>query len=306
MSEINDIISNTTDYQAEDCMEKKKAAGISITSNTVITLLKIFTGIISGSISIISEAIHSCFDIGASLLTYFAVSRSNKPADNSHPYGYGKYEDLSGFIEGSLIVFAGFYILYEIGKKIITGYSVTFEPQLCIYVMAFSVMVNIIVGNYILHVARKTESTALYADSQHLKADVFSSFGVLLGFLLIKITGMVVLDAVVAFIVAITILKTGMKIVKKALNNLLDGALPAEDITAIERILDNNTAIRGYKDLKARQIGRTKDIEVTLFFRPEINVYDCHNICDEIEKEIGQEIPKSMTMIHAEPYIEQK
>ena len=191
-------------------MEKKRAAFLSILSNTVIITLKIVTGILSGSISIISEAIHSSFDVLASCFTYFAVSRSDKSADNSHPYGYGKYEDLAGFIEGSLILFAGMFIIYEVIKKLIIGYSVAFEPKLCIYVMAFAVMSNIIVGNYVLYVARRTESVALYADSQHLKADVFSSFGVLCGFIVIKATGIVILDAVIASIVGITILKTGI------------------------------------------------------------------------------------------------
>ncbi|MBQ9245189.1 cation transporter [bacterium] len=283
-------------------MEKKRAAFLSIASNSVIICLKIITGVISGSLSIISEAIHSSLDILASILTYFAVSRSGAPADKTHPYGYGKYEDLSGFIEGCLIVVAGLYILFEVIKKIITGYTVTFEPTLCIYVMAFAVISNIIVGNYILHVARKTDSIALYADSQHLRADVYSSFGVLCGFLLIKATGLVIIDAVIALFVANVILKTGINLVKKTVNNLLDGSLPAADITKIESILDENKLIRGYKDLKARQQGKCKNIEITLYFHPELNVKECHNICNEIEREIKEKLPTSSTMIHAEPY----
>src|SRR5574344_2871404 len=103
--------------------EKKIAAGLSITSNAIIILLKITAGIISGSISIISEAIHSMSDFLASVLTFFAVSRSAEPADKDHPFGHGKYEDMSGFIEGGLIIFAGFFIIYEAISKLIKGYT---------------------------------------------------------------------------------------------------------------------------------------------------------------------------------------
>ena len=98
--------------------EKKLAAGLSITSNAVIIILKFIAGIISGSISIISEAIHSMSDFLASVLTFFAVMKSSEPADKEHPFGHGKYEDMSGFIEGGLIIFAALYIIYEACKKV--------------------------------------------------------------------------------------------------------------------------------------------------------------------------------------------
>ncbi len=282
--------------------EKKKAAIISISSNSILIVLKIITGIISGSISIISEAIHSLLDIFASVLTFFAVSQSNKPADSDHPYGHGKYEDMAGFVEGSLIVLAGLYILYEVIKRIITGYSAEFEPKLCIIVMAIAVIANIIVSNYVLKIARKTQSIALYADSHHLKADVYSSFGVLCGFLLIKLTGINSLDAIIACIVATVILRTGIEIIKKTINNLLDGTLPAEDLEKIKKILDSNGSIKGYKNLMTRQMGQNKDVKVTLLFSPEISLCECHKICDEIEKEINNELPHAVTVIHAEPF----
>ena len=281
--------------------QKKVAAGLSITSNAVIILLKIVAGILSGSISIISEAIHSFSDFLASVLTFFAVSRSSEPADKEHPFGHGKYEDMSGFIEGGLIILAGLYIIYESVKKLIWGYNLDFNSMLGIYVMAFAVIANFIVSSYLFYVAKKADSVSLYADAEHLRTDIFSSLGVLIGLILIKITGIVILDPIIAIIVAIIIIKAGYSISKETLNNLLDGSLPKEDMKKIESILDNNISIKGYKDLKTRKVGQCKDIEITIFFEPNLTIAQCHKICDEIEEEIAKSFTNITIIIHPEP-----
>lgn len=281
--------------------QKKFAAGLSITSNAVIILLKIIAGILSGSISIISEAIHSFSDFLASVLTFFAVTRSSEPADKEHQFGHGKYEDMSGFIEGGLIILAGLYIIYESFKKLIWGYNLEFDSMLGIYVMAFAVIANFIVSSYLFYVAKKADSVSLYADAEHLRTDIFSSLGVLIGLILIKITGIVILDPIIAIIVAIIIIKAGYSISKETLNNLLDGSLPKEDMKKIESILDNNISIKGYKDLRTRKVGQCKDIEVTIFFEPNLTIAQCHKICDEIEAEFAKSFSNMTIIIHPEP-----
>lgn len=281
--------------------QKKFAAGLSITSNAIIILLKIVAGILSGSISIISEAIHSFSDFLASVLTFFAVSRSSEPADKEHPFGHGKYEDMSGFIEGGLIILAGLYIIYESVKKLILGYNIEFNSMLGIYVMAFAVVANFMVSSYLFYVAKKADSVSLYADAEHLRTDIFSSLGVLIGLILIKITGIVILDPIIAIIVAIIIIKAGYSISKETLNNLLDGSLPEEDMKKIESILENNISIKGYKDLKTRKVGQCKDIEITIFFEPNLTIAQCHKICDEIEEEIAKSFTNITIIIHPEP-----
>lgn len=281
--------------------EKKFAAGISITSNAFIIITKLIAGVISGSISIISEAIHSFSDFLASVLTFFAVTRSAEPADKEHPFGHGKYEDMSGFIEGGLIIFAGFYIIYEAISKLVFGYHVKAEPMLGIYVMAFAVIANLLVSRYLFVVAKKSDSVSLYADAQHLSTDIFSSLGVLLGLLLIKITGLTILDPIIAIVVAIVILKAGFSIAKDTLNNLLDGSIPYCDIQTIEKIVNGNIVIKGYKNIKGRKAGQQKEIEMTLLFNPDMKLSCCHSICDQIECEIKQNLGNVSTIIHAEP-----
>ncbi len=281
--------------------EKKFAAGLSITSNAIIIITKIIAGMLSGSISIISEAIHSMSDFLASVLTFFAVTRSAEPADKEHPFGHGKYEDMSGFIEGGLIIFAGCFIVFESTKKIILGYTLQTESMLGIYVMALAVVANFVVSRYLFYVAKKSDSVSLLADAEHLSTDIFSSLGVLVGLVLIKITGIAALDPIVAIVVAVIILKTGFMISKETLNNLLDGSLPQEDIKKIETILKNNKVIKGFKNIKGRKSGQYKDIELTLLFNPDMKISCAHNICDQIENEIKKELGNVSTIIHAEP-----
>ena len=283
--------------------EKKLVAGLSISSNAFIIILKFIAGSISGSISIISEAIHSLSDFLASVLTFFAVIKSSEPADKTHPFGHGKYEDMSGFIEGGLIIFAGFYIIWEALKKIIFHQTVEVDTTLGICVMLFAVVANIFVSSYLFKVAEKSDSVSLHADGEHLRTDVFSSLGVLLGLVLIKVTGIPVLDPIIAILVAIFVLKAGFEISKKTLNNLLDGTLPTEDIETIKNIINsyNNECLRGYKDLKARRSGPSKDIEITMLFPEDMTISDCHKICDDIENLLKKNLGNCNTIIHAEP-----
>ena len=281
--------------------EKKFAAALSITSNTLVFLFKIVAGILSGSISIISEAIHSVSDFLASVLTFFAVTRSSEPADKEHPFGHGKYEDMSGFIEGGLIILAGIYIIYESSKKLIYGYELKSEPLLGIAAMGFAVLANFLVSQYLFYVAKKSDSVSLKADGEHLRTDIYSSLGVLIGLILIKYTGLAILDPIIAIIVALIIFKAGFEISKETLNNLLDSSISDEDIEKIENIIKNNQIVKGYKNIKGRKSGQYKEVELTLLFNEDMKIKCCHNICDQIECEIKNEIENASIVIHPEP-----
>ena len=283
--------------------EKKLAAGLSITSNAIIIILKFIAGVISGSISIISEAIHSLSDFLASVLTFFAVMKSSEPADETHPFGHGKYEDMSGFIEGGLIIFAAFYIIYEAFKKLFFHYTFEVDTTPGIAVMLFAVIANFFVSRYLFKVAKKSNSISLFADGEHLRTDIYSSLGVMAGLILIKITGIEILDPIIAILVALFILKAGFSIAKETLNNLLDGSLPYEDLKLIEEIISSydNECVKGYKNIKARRCGPSKDIEITMLFPNDMTISECHKICDEIEELISQKLGHATIMIHAEP-----
>ena len=283
-------------------VKKKFVAFISIISNVILTLLKIIAGYFSGSISIISEAIHSLSDVFASVLTFFSVLKSSKPADDDHPYGHGKYEDMSGFIEGLLIVFASFYIIYEALNKVLSNNIMQTENNLGIIVMFVAVLANISVSNILFKTAKESNSISLYADAQHLRTDVYSSLGVLGGLILIKITGYYILDSIIAILIALFIFKTGYNISKKAFANLLDHSLEDSDIEKIKEIIKQfpDTKLKE-NGIKTRQTGPSIDIDLILQFDGDTTINTCHKICDEIEVLIRQTFGNCQISIHSEP-----
>lgn len=285
--------------------EKKIAAMVSIISNTSLILLKFVAGIISGSIGIISEAIHSSMDLLASVITFFSVAESSKPADNDHHFGHGKYEDFTSFIEGLLIILAAFYIIYESLKKILFSLRIEIDAHIGLTVMLISVIANIFVSAYLFRIAKKTGSTALYADGEHLRTDVYSSFAVLTGLIMVKITGNHIFDPIMAILVAIIIFAAGYKICDNATKSLLDTSLDEESNLKIKEIIDQykENGIISLKKLRTRRAGLKKNIEITMIVEKTMQISTSHEICDKIEEEIENCLKNTEISIHLEPNI---
>ncbi len=201
--------------------KKQKAAFLSILSNSTLVILKVAVGLTINSISVLSEAIHSAMDLASAWIAYFTVGKSSEPADQSHPYGHGKFESLSGTVEAALIGVAGIYIIWESVERLISPKGLQFVPY-GIGVMFFSAMINFFVYRHNIKIARETESIALEANAFHLSADTYTSLGVLAGLALISLTGIEALDPVAAIFVALFIAKTSVSLMKKGLRDLMD------------------------------------------------------------------------------------
>lgn len=285
--------------------EKKIAAVLSIVSNTSLILLKILAGIISGSISIISEAIHSGSDLLASIITLFSVSESHKPADNDHQFGHGKYEDFTSFIEGMLIILAAFYIIYEALKKIFFSLYSEIDANIGLAVMIISVIANFFVSAYLFKIAKKTGSTALYADGEHLRTDIYSSLAVLGGLLLVKLTGNHIFDPLMAIFVAIIIFIAGFRICEAAKKSLLDTSLSENENSQIKEIIAKyiEDGVISLKSLRTRKAGLKKNIEITLIVEGNMHISTSHVLCDKIEAEIDAHLKNTDILIHLEPVL---
>ena len=283
--------------------EKRRAAILSICSNTVLILSKLIVGIITHSISIISEAVHSLTDLFAAFIAYFSVKESANPPDEEHPFGHGKYEDLSGFIEGTLIILAAGIIIYESVEKIIRNDFNHIDTTAGIIVMTLSVFMNIFVSRHLFKVARKTDSLALLADAEHLRTDVITSAGVLLGLVLIKITSIQWFDPVVAVLVALVIAKAGFSLCFSAGKNLLDTSLPEKDQKNILKTLETYVPeeIVKISELKTRKAGAEKLIELVIVIPKNKTIEAGHNLCDRIEEDLNKNIENSSVIIHIEP-----
>lgn len=280
---------------------RTKAAWISVFSNTFLTIAKLVVGILIGSISVISEAIHSANDLLASFIALFAVKNSSKPPDKEHPYGHGKIENVSGTIEALLIFIAAALIVKEAVAKIMHGGEVL-DTGWGIAVMGSAALLNFLVSNYLLKVGKEADSIALEADGMHLRTDVYTSLGVFIGLILIKLTGYQLIDPIAAIMVAILIVKAAYDLTKKAFTPLMDTSLDDEMIDLIESILSKyDSKFIEYHDLRTRKAGRESYIDLHLVLQPDISIKQGHEICDLLEQDIERKVPYAHVLIHVEP-----
>lgn len=281
---------------------KVKFALLSIVSNTVLIIFKVIAGILSGSISIISEAIHSGMDLAASIIAFFSVRQSSKPADREHPYGHGKIENISGLAEGLLIFVAAALIIIEAAKKLLSPVEIE-QAFVAIAVMFVSAAVNLFVSRKLFKVAREEESMALEADALHLKTDVYTSLGVGVGILLIKLTGLAVLDPVVAILVAALIIKEAWKLCKAAFNFLLDSRLSDEEESEIQKVINEHSHdFKDYHKLKTRKSGNIKHIDFHITMDRWQTVEEAHQVIACLKKAIGEKLINTRVSIHVDSY----
>ena len=278
---------------------KVSIARLSILSNTLLIIMKLIIGIISGSVSIISEAIHSSMDLIAAIIAFFAVRVSDNPPDSKHPYGHGKIENISGVIEAILIFIAAAWIIYEAVRKLL-GEKIELDSiALGSLVMLVSAFVNTIVSRRLYKVARKTNSVALEADALHLKTDVYTSLGVAVGLGLIMVTGINWLDPVIAILVALFIIRESYILLRRAFTPLLDTAWGENEIEELEKTL--NRLEVNYHDVRTRLAGNYRFIDLHIQIPEDVSVGNAHRYCDKIENELNRVYENITVTIHVEP-----
>jgi cation diffusion facilitator family transporter len=278
--------------------KKVKIARLSILSNSFLIVIKLIVGVFSGSVSIISEAIHSSMDLMASIIAFFAVKISDAPADKEHPYGHGKYENISGVIEAILIIIASFWIIIEAVKKIFDKQPID-SIGFGFVVMFISAGVNFLVSRRLYKVAKETESIALEADALHLKTDIYTSAGVGIGLLLIWITKQYYLDPLVAILVAIFILFEAFQLLRNAYFPLVDAAMAENEIQIIYDAFESKSL--RFHDLKTRKAGHYRFAELHLEMSHSLSLKQVHDVCDELETELKSKIKNFEINIHVEP-----
>jgi cation diffusion facilitator family transporter len=280
---------------------KRRVARLSVGSNTFLFIMKLAFGFYMGSISVMSEGVHSGMDLLAAVIATIAVYRSSRPADDDHAYGHGKYESLSGTAEAFLIFVAAIIIIYESIHKILFPVDVGLL-EWGILIMLVSMLLNIAVSRTLMKVAKETESMALEADALHLSTDVWTSAGVLTGLVLIKFTGFHILDPVVAILVAILIIKAAYDLTKRTFSELTDTRIPEEEERIIMKLLDEHDhVIHDYHKLRTRMSGPERHIDVHIVVSKYLGLEEAHNLNDHLEREIMERVPRAHVLIHSEP-----
>lgn len=280
---------------------KTSAAILSITSNSLLISLKVVAGILTGSVSILAEAIHSSLDLVAAVIAFLSVRVSDKPADAGHPFGHGKIEGISGLIEALLILVASGIIFYEAAMRLRTDSGIEFA-EVGIGVMLVSIIVNILVSRRLYKVSHITDSLALEADAGHLAADVYSSLAVVAALLIVRLTGVRIFDPLVAICVGIYILKIVYDLLHKSYDMLVDESLPLREQTEIKAcIMEHSRQLVGFHELRTCKVGSQCHIDLHLVMARDASFTVTHEICDHIEADLKVRIERAVITIHAEP-----
>jgi cation diffusion facilitator family transporter len=280
---------------------KEGAARLAIVAVSLLIAMKVAASIVTGSISIRADAVHSVIDLFGVIIGYTAIRISRRPADTGHPFGHGKAENIAGVVIPILIFIAAVIIAYQAVTRLIGGEVMAMVP-LGIYITAAAIVINLVVSWYALRVARATDSLALEATARDLFADVLSSAAVLVGLVLVQFTGITMLDPIVALLVAVLIGRTAFITLRKALGGLMDIKLPqAEEDEIVAVINKHGDLIAGFHKIRTRKAGSQRHIDFHLVVSKDINVERAHRLCDQLEQEIEERLSDASVTIHVEP-----
>jgi len=279
--------------------EKKRVALLSVFAAIFLTAFKMIIGILTGSLGILSEALHSTLDLVAAVITFFSVSISDKPADKEHNYGHGKIENFSALIETLLLLITCVWIVYEATSRLVTG-NTHIEVNAWSYIVVISaIIIDIKRSRALYKVAKKHNSQALEADALHFSTDIWSSAVVLFGLICANF-GFYFADSIAALFVAVLVVSVSLRLGKKAIDVLLDTA-PQDKIQIVEKELLSLPEVKSFHSLKIRSSGADTFIKVNVHLQSDLSLMQVHEICDKIEKNINCLINRSEVYIHAEP-----
>jgi cation diffusion facilitator family transporter len=287
---------------------KTSVALLAVTSNSILVALKLIVGIMIGSVSIISEAIHSAVDLVSSLIAFVSVKKASMPPDDTHPFGHGKLENVSGTIEALLIFLAAGWIIAEAIHKLRYPTAVS-SVGWGIVLMLFSATINFVVSHIELKVAKASDSLALEADAWHLRTDIYTSLGVLSGLLIIWFGGrlwpdvdLLWVDAAAAIAVALLIIRTSYQLVVKSARDLFDYSLPPQEVAMIcDLILRHCPPVISFHELRSRKAGSTRYVEVHIVADRMVSLEEAHRLSRKIRDEIRSLFPEMHVTIHVDP-----
>lgn len=286
---------------------QKKATVVSSSVAAVLTLIKLVIGFASGSVAVLASAIDSVLDMFVSIFNYFAISNSEKPADNTFNYGRGKIEALASVIEGTIITISGLFLLYQAVKKALSN-EVSQLLETSIIVMLISLVITISLVLYLSYIAKKTNSMVIKADALHYKTDVFSNGAVLVSLILVSLTGYEIIDVFVGGGIALYIIYSAYELIHDGILVLLDRSVDEEIVSKIKTIIEQNDKVNTYHLLKTREAANQTFVEVHLVFNCLITLMEAHKASDSIEHKIEKLDTNRdwIINIHMDPYDDSK
>ena len=277
------------------------ASKLAIVVVSVLIALKVTVAVITGSLSILAQAVDSFFDLFAVVVTFFAVIIAVKPADERHPFGHGTVENIAAIMQAVLIFTAGGLIIYSAVRRIIAGTFVEM-PGIGAGVMVISIIVSIFLSRHLLKVAKTEDSVALQAIANNIAADVYSAGAVVFGLLVIRFTGLVIFDPIIAILVALFIFKVAYDVLRRSFGGLIDVRLSESEEKVIKSVVMERVGeLVGFHALRTRKAGRQRYIDLHLVMPKDASVEESHRLSDELERNIKNKLSHSDVVIHVEP-----
>ena len=280
---------------------KRQAATLSLAYNAVATVAKLVAAILTGSVSLLSEAIHSATDVVASTFAYFSVRAASVPPDEDHPYGHGKMESVASFGESILLLGTVIYILVEAAQRL-HGNAEVKKLDLGLIVIGLSAFTSFLVARRVSRIGEETGSLALKSNGQHLMVDFWTSVAVFGALGVTHWTKWAEADAVFAFGFGLWIAFGAWKMFRESYDHLVDRALPAEEMKALETILNEESGCISWHKLRGRHSGSTHYVEAHVVVPREWSVVQAHDIADRLEKRIQKELAPAVAIIHVDPF----
>jgi cation diffusion facilitator family transporter len=279
---------------------KVRAERIAIVTAAGLAVGKFGVGLATNSIGLLSAAADSLFDVAMSSFNLWSIRLADSPADEGHPFGHGKAENLAGLVQVVFIGLVGGVLLAEAVRRLIQGTRPD-HPEWGIAVMAVSTVVSWLITRHLRRVAHETDSMALQADSLHYATDVWTNGGVLVGLGLLWLTGSGVFDALIAIAVAAVILGSAYRLLVRSINELMDAALPEAEQRAIEEVIHRHRFVVDHRNLRTRRSGSQRHIDFTIVSCRHLPLGAAHDLVDHVEREIAEAIPGAYVVVHAEP-----
>jgi len=281
---------------------RKGAARLSIIVVISLIVLKVIVGAITGSLSIFAQAVDSFLDLFAVSVTFLAIQVAAKPADEKHPFGHGKAENIAAIVQAVLIFLAGGSIIYSAVRRVQTGAALELA-EAGIAVMAVSIVASIFLSRYLLKVSRQEDSMALEANAHNIAADVYSAAAVFVGLLLVRLTGFSIIDPILAGMVALFILKVAFDVLRKSFGGLVDVKLPEEEENAVRAAITEHFGreVVSFHKLRSRKAGSQRYVDLHLVMPKHISIEIAHEMCDHLEKDIRGRLVHTDITIHVEP-----
>lgn len=282
--------------------KKLQTAVFSIVASLFLIIVKIIFGFLTNSISIFASAVDSLLDFAASSVNYFSIKKAEEPADKEHRFGHGKAEGLAGLFQSFVVICSSLYLIYVSIRRLFTGTTLE-SLNSGIMIMAFSAAFSFLVARYLKKVATDTESIALGADSLHYSSDVYTNIGIIIGLIIVRLTGFVFVDSLVSIFVALYIIWSAIEVFKQAVDILMDRELSKETVNEIEGIiLRHQPVVKSFHKMRTRRSGTRRFIEFHLVIEHTLSFVDSHNLAEEIIKDIEASMPNADVTVHVDPH----